>query len=134
VVHSLFKEYHSCARSFSPPPLLALLSLCRPAVRRLKKPLLPKLLPTLLPKPPPTPRPTLLLRLLTLLRPRPTLLLLTLLLRTPKRRCNLRRTAMNWGAKALLSRPFSYLRRAHPEPAARSTLFAAQHSSALALI
>lgn len=120
VVHSLFKEYHSCARSFSLLLLPAPLSLCRPARRkRLKTPLLP------LRKPPLTPPPTLLLPPPTLLPPPPTLLLplralppmlllplralptlLLLLLRTLPRRCNLRRTAKNWGAKGNLRAPF----------------------------
>lgn len=68
MVHSLFKEYYSCARSFS-LLLLPALSLSRLAVRRLKKPLpltlllltplllrlltpLPLRLPTPLPRPP----------------------------------------------------------------------------------
>ena len=110
-VHSLFKEYHSCARSFSPLPPLALLSLSRPARKRLlTTPLLP--LRTPLP-PPPTPLRTPLLSpptplrapltppplaLLTPLRALLTLLrLLPVPLRTPlpplatlPRRCNLR--------------------------------------------
>ena len=122
VVHSLFKEYYSCARSFSPLLLPAPLSLCRPA--RAKKQL------KLLPPPKPLlrmPRLTLQLRLLTpwapalllqatlprllalLLRPlvrplRAPVLLLAMPPRLPAkplptllRRCNLRRTAKNWG-------------------------------------
>jgi hypothetical protein len=64
VVHSLFKEYHTCARSFSLllPPLA--FSLSRPARTRLKKLLKPLLTPPL--RMPPTWRATLplLLRML----------------------------------------------------------------------
>ncbi len=123
VVHSLFKEYYSCARSFSLLLPLAPLSLSRLAVRRLKKPLPTPLL-TLLPLPPtppllrptplrpprtplltpPVPPPTpLLTPLLRLLTPLPTLLLLR---KTLPRRCNLRRTARNWGAEGNFRAPF----------------------------
>jgi hypothetical protein len=112
VVHSLFKEYYSCARSFS-LLLLPALSLSQLAVRRLKKLLPPTLLlkPLLLRPTPPRPPRTLLLTppvpprtpLLTPPRPRPTLLLLLPALRkTLPRRCNLRRTAKNWGAEGNL--------------------------------
>lgn len=98
VVHSLFKEYHTCARSFSLLPLPAPLSLSRPARKRPLKP------PKLLPKPLLKPQLKLLLQLtLLLLQPtlpprQPTLLLLqpTLLATLPRlhrmlpRRCNLR--------------------------------------------
>jgi len=52
LVHSLFKDYHKCARSFLPPlshsaPFRSLLA--RKARRTLLKPPLPKLLLTLLP-------------------------------------------------------------------------------------
>jgi hypothetical protein len=120
-VHSLFKEYHTCARSFSSPLLPAPLSLSRLAAR-LKTPLQPqltlqpkllltlRLLPPTLPRVllPPPPKPLVLLRLLplpllallrTLLLLRPTLLLL---LRMPARRCNLRHTAKDWGAEGNL--------------------------------
>jgi hypothetical protein len=119
-VHSLFKEYHTCARSFSSPLLPAPLSLSRLAAR-LKTPLQPlrKLLlkplltlrllpPTLLLLQPPLLKLLVLLRLLlppllallrTLLLLRPTLLLL---LRMPARRCNLRQTAKDWGAEGNL--------------------------------
>lgn len=101
VVHSLFKEYHTCARSFSLLPLPAPLSLSRPARKRLLKP--PKLQLKLLPKPllKLLLQPTLLLlqpmlppRQLTLLLLQPTLLATLLpLLRMPPKRCNLRLTA-----------------------------------------
>jgi hypothetical protein len=120
-VHSLFKEYHTCARSFSSPLLPAPLSLSRLAAR-LKTPLPPlrtlllKLLLTLRLLPPtllllqPLPLlkllvplrllpPPLLALLRTLLLLRPTLLLL---LRMPARRCNLRHTAKDWGAEGNL--------------------------------
>ncbi len=116
-VHSLFKEYHTCARSFSSPLLPAPPSLSRLAAR-LKTPLqlLRKLQPTLLLSPPtlqPTLQPLLLLQptlllplllpLLRLLLLRPTLLRKLLLpLRTLPRRCNLRRTAKDWGAEGNL--------------------------------
>jgi hypothetical protein len=117
VVHSLFKEYHSCARSFSPLAPLSLSPLARR--KRLTTPLLPP--PTLLP-PPPTPLPPLRTLPLKLLLLPPTLLLLPptprlpllrtllLLLRTLPRRCNLRRTAKDWGAGAT-SAPFSFATR-----------------------
>jgi hypothetical protein len=106
VVHSLFKEYHTCARSFSLLPLPAPLSLSRPARKRLLKkllsllmllqpmplPLLPTLLPLLLKLL--LLQPTLPLRQLTLLPLQPTLLAMLLpLLRMLPRRCNLRLTA-----------------------------------------
>jgi hypothetical protein len=128
VVHSLFKEYHSCARSFSLLSPLPALSLCRPArLKRLKTPLplLRTLPPPLLP-PLRTLPPTLLppLRaLLTLLpvplRALPTLLpvlrpplraplpMPLLLLRTLPRRCNLRRLAKESGREGKPSCPFS---------------------------
>jgi hypothetical protein len=123
VVHSLFKEYHSCARSFS-LLLLPALSLSRLArLKRLKTPLLP--LPTLPPKLLLTLRlllPTLLLLLPTLLAPPPTLLLLlralpTLLLallKKPPRRCNLRLRAKIRGAQGQPCAPLSFV------PAARA--------------
>ena len=68
MVHSLFKEYHSCARSFSPLPLSPASSLSRPArakklLPKRPKPLLkrPKLLRLTLPLPPKR-RPKLLLK------------------------------------------------------------------------
>ncbi|MEY4722267.1 MAG: hypothetical protein RIQ46_1992 [Pseudomonadota bacterium] len=93
MVHSLFKDTHSCARSFSPPPLPALPSLSRPARRRLTKPLKalppkpPKLLTPLLalPRKPLTPLPALPPKPLTpllALPPKPLTLLLAPL-RTP---------------------------------------------------
>ena len=131
VVHSLFKEYYSCARSFSPLLLPAPLSLCRPArAKKLLKPLPPlKLCLRTWRLTPPRALPTLLLlalllpvqlpkRLATLLRPpvrplRAPLLLLAMPPRLPAkplptllRRCNLRRTAKYWGAGET-SRPFS---------------------------
>lgn len=101
MVHSLFKEYHTCARSFSLLPLPAPLSLSRLVRKRLLKPL-PKQ-PKLLPKPLLKPllqltllllQPTLPPRQLTLLPLQPTLLATLLpLLRMLPRRCNLRLTA-----------------------------------------
>lgn len=90
MVHSLFKDTHSCARSFSPPPLPALPSLSRPARRRLTKPLKalppkpPKLLTPLLalPRKPLTPLPALPPKPLLALPPKPLTLLLAPL-RTP---------------------------------------------------
>ena len=113
VVHSLFKEYHSCARSFSPlaPPSLSPLA----RRKRLTTPLLPLRIrplpllrtplspPTLLPLPPTLP-PTPLLRPLT---PRlPLLRTPLLLLRMLPRRCNLRLTAKDQGAGGQPPRPF----------------------------
>jgi hypothetical protein len=124
VVHSLFKEYHSCARSFSLlPPLLAL-SLSRPArLKRLKTPPPPlrKLPPTpltLLRTLPPTPLAPLLTPLLPLralptplLAPRlPPLPTPLLLLRTLPRRCNLRQLAKELGREGLSFAPFFYVR------------------------
>jgi hypothetical protein len=116
LVHSLFKEYITCARSFSLLLLPAPLSLCRLARKRPKTllqllllKLLPKLLRTLLLSLPmllPL-QPTQLLSLPTLL---PTLLLLLpmplLLLRMLPRRCNLRRRAQDWARKGNLARLF----------------------------
>lgn len=135
-VHSLFKEYHTCARSFSSPLLPAPLSLSRLAAR-LKMPLQPlrtllrpprKLLltlrllpptPLLLRPPPPLKllvplrllRPPLLAPLRKPLRLPPTLLLL---LRMPARRCNLRQTAKDWGAGGNLCALFFALTRIKP--------------------
>ena len=121
LVHSLFKEYHSCARSFSLLLLPAPLSLCRPARRkRLKKPPPKPLKPlrTLLPSPPTLLRTPLLPppTLLPLLRPLPPTPLRPLrtplpLLRTLPRRCNLRRKAQDWGAKGFPFAPFSFAAR-----------------------
>jgi hypothetical protein len=140
VVHSLFKEYYSCARSFSQLLLPAPLSLCRPA-RVKKRPKPPPPLKPLLRKLRPIRLTPLLLALPVLLKPlatlprllatlllppvRPLLVLPTLLATLPRlpakplptllRRCNLRRTAKNWGRGRKLPRPFSL-------PAARSPL------------
>lgn len=123
-VHSLFKEYHTCARSFSSPLLPAPLSLSRLAAR-LKTPPQPlrtllrplrkllltlRLLPPtlLLLRPPPPLKPPLLLRALRpplpvlLRKPLRLLPTLLLLLRMPARRCNLRQTAKDWGAEGNL--------------------------------
>jgi hypothetical protein len=107
VVHSLFKEYHTCARSFSLLPLPALLSLSRLARKRLLSLLLkqPKLQPKPLPKPLLTLlqlQPTPLLSLPTLLLSLPTLLLLLRTLLQSK----LRITVQGKGAQASLARPF----------------------------
>jgi hypothetical protein len=115
VVHSLFKEYHSCARSFSPLAPLSLSPLARR--KRLTTPLppLPTPPPKLLPLPPTPlplpPTPLLALRTLppTLLPPLRALLTpLLLLLRTLPRRCNLRRTA-KIGARGVTFAPFSFV-------------------------
>jgi hypothetical protein len=57
LVHSLFKDYHTCARSYSPPPLLAPSPYRHARKKLLKKPQLRLLkplmvLPMQLPKPP----------------------------------------------------------------------------------
>lgn len=132
VVHLLFKDYHTCARSFSPLPPLAPLSRSRPArARKLTKPL------PLLRMPPPT----LVRKLLTLLRvllltalllsKRPLMplkpallplatLLLTLLAKLPRllktlpRRCNLRLLAQELGASGKPGAPFRWAPRAQP--------------------
>jgi hypothetical protein len=130
LVHSLFKDYNSCARSFSPPPSPALPCLSRLARSLLTKllkqpptllllqltllqwPLTPPRLPLLLPRPP-LQAPLLLLRaLLVLLRmPLAPLRMPQLPLRILPRKCNLRLLAnfSGLGARTLVRAPFSLL-------------------------
>lgn len=132
MVHSLFKEYHSCARSFSllPPPLA--FSLSRPARRilkkLLKKPLklllrtlrTPPVKPSLPPRKLLTPPPTLLVMLLLLL-PVPLLAPLRMLLPLLRKLLlsNSRKVALpELGVRALAQAPFSFAGRARDGVAA----------------
>ena len=124
MVHSLFKEYHTCARSFSLLPLPAPLSLSRLARKRLLKKLL-SLLMLLQPMPLPLQpmqwvlqlkllllQPTLPLRQPTLLQPlRKLLATPLLLLRMLPRRCNLRLLAKIGGRGGNLAPLFFCLHR-----------------------
>jgi hypothetical protein len=100
---------HTCARSFSLPPLPAPLSPSRLARRRLKTPLLRPLKQPKLPPTPPLLRRTLLLKLLLLL---PALLPLLPLLRILPRRCNFRFGELHGklGAPGLVPRALFFAR------------------------